>query len=67
MINKSGLRYLWLFLVLLILHIDEYISFLYLHYLLASNTHKTNTINPNATQETKINKVFGEIPQPENS
>jgi hypothetical protein len=39
--NKSDLRYLWLFLVLLILHIVEYIPLLYLHYLLAANTQQT--------------------------
>ena len=66
MINKSDLRYLWLFLVLLILHLVEYIPLLYLYQLLAANTQKPIIINPNAMQETKISKVFDKIPQPGN-
>jgi hypothetical protein len=61
---KLDLRYLWLFLVLFVLHLVEYIPLLYLYHLLAANTQRTITINPTKLKKTKICKVFDKIPQP---
>jgi hypothetical protein len=56
--NKSDLRYLWLFLVLLILHLVEYMPcYIYIIYLLQTHN-QTIILNPSATQEDKSAKCL---------
>jgi hypothetical protein len=48
------------------LHLVVYMSLLYLYHLFAANSTKTIIINPSATQEDQICKLYDKIPQPEN-